>query len=55
MPSQTNSQNVPPSCPNCGAFGTVKLETTVKGANTSLLWRCTRCDHRWPAKGAVAA
>jgi len=55
MPSQVHSQDIPPPCPNCGAFGTVKLETTIKGSSTSLLWRCARCGHQWPAKTTKAA
>jgi len=53
MPHQP--RDVPPVCPKCGAFGTVKLESTHKGASTALIWICKRCDHEWPVKGAAAA
>jgi len=50
VPDNSIKLTVPPSCTSCGAFGTVKLETSIKGASVTLMWHCTRCDHHWPVK-----
>jgi hypothetical protein len=42
------SLRVPPTCPHCGAVGSVKLEQTIKGAMANLSWCCTACDTAWP-------
>ena len=55
MPDNSIKSAPPPICPSCGRFGAVKLETTIKGASSTLLWHCTRCDHRWPVKASSAA
>jgi len=55
MPDNSITPTAPPPCPSCGSVGTVKQETTIKGASTTLLWHCTRCDHRWPVKATSAA
>ena len=50
MPDNSIKATPPPVCPSCGSVGTVKQETTIKGASINLLWHCTRCDHKWPVK-----
>jgi ribosomal protein L37AE/L43A len=50
VPDNSIKSTPPPPCPSCGGIGTVKQEKTIKGASTTLLWHCTRCDHRWPIK-----
>jgi len=55
MPDNSIKSTLPPACPSCGGVATVKQETTIKGASSTLLWHCPRCDHRWPVKGSSAA
>jgi hypothetical protein len=55
MPDNAIKSTPPPVCPSCGGVGTVKQETSIKGASITLLWHCVRCDHRWPVKVTSAA
>jgi hypothetical protein len=56
MPENSIKPTLPPQCPSCGGVNTAKQETTIKGASFSLLWHCTRCDHKWPVKSdSIAA
>lgn len=55
MPQNSITSMPPPACPSCGSISAVKQETTIKGASTTLLWHCIRCDYRWPIKGSNAA
>jgi hypothetical protein len=50
VPDNSIKSTPPPACPSCGSITSVKLEKTIKGASASLLWHCTKCDHRWPVK-----
>jgi len=55
MPDNTIKVMPPPACPSCGSVTSVTQERTIKGASTTLLWHCMRCDHRWPMKASSAA
>jgi hypothetical protein len=35
LPDNSIKSTPPPVCPSCGAVGTVKQETTIKGASTN--------------------
>jgi transposase-like protein len=50
-PDRRVAVRIPEPCPHCGAFTTVKLETTVKGEAVLLMWCCRRCNIDWPVGG----
>ena len=50
MPERPITLRVPPSCGDCGARGTVRLQQTLKGANVTLEWYCTACHAEWPVR-----
>jgi DNA-directed RNA polymerase subunit M/transcription elongation factor TFIIS len=50
----TMKSGVPLQCPRCHAHGWVThgwvtLSTTTMDAAETLDWRCTNCQHEWPA------
>jgi len=50
VPDTEIALRVPPHCIRCGAEGTIKLQTAVKGSFIELEWCCTACDVEWAVK-----
>jgi hypothetical protein len=43
---------LPRACAACGLEGTVRAETTVRGAIVRLTWACGHCRREWPISEA---